>query len=197
MDNYMINSNMSKTVGVYLGSAFGNKPEFENAIIQFAKGIAKLGYTLVYGGASIGLMGVLAETMKENGGKVIGVITEHLQKKEILFEQADEIHIVQSMYDRKRLIHEKSSQFIVFPGGLGTLDELFETWCGIKIGVIQKSIGFVNIDGFFDPLFQFMHHCQNNGFFTEKQLMIPAIYNSVSDCLSNIEKIDCQQMIEA
>lgn len=184
-----------KTIGIYLGSAIGNNPEFEKGVIQFAKGLAKLEYTLVYGGASIGLMGVLAETMKQAGGKVIGIITEHLLEKEIGFEQADEIHIVQSMYERKRLIHEKSSRFIAFPGGLGTFDELFETWCGIKIGLIPKSIGFVNIGGFFDPLFQFLKNCEHEGFFSKKQLMIPSVYSNVSECLEDLA-VDCRVLSE-
>ena len=186
MKSEEININRSKTIGVYLGSTIGNNPEFEKAIIQFGQGLAELGYTLVYGGASIGLMGLLARTVKNHGGRVVGIITEHLQGKEILYNQADDIHIVSTMYERKKLIHELSTHFIVFPGGLGTLDELFETWCGIKIGVIQKTMGFINICNFFNPLFQFLNTCQSDGFLTKNQLMLPLIYKNVSECLIDL-----------
>jgi len=177
-----------QTVAVYLGSAIGNRDIYKEAAIQLAEGMARLGLTLVYGGASIGLMGILAKTMKSNGGKVIGVITEHLESREILFQDADEMYVVDSMYERKRLIHEKSSQFLVFPGGLGTFDEFFETWCNIKIGVIQKPIGFLNIDGFYDPVFQFLRNCHEDGFLTDKQLNIPRIYPDIQSCLLDLEK---------
>lgn len=179
-------SHRNKTIGVYLGSTMGSTPDFAESIILLGKGLASQGYTLVYGGASVGLMGLLAQTVKDSGGSVIGVLTEHLQKKEITFQDADEMHIVSTMYERKKLIHDLSSRFIVFPGGLGTFDELFETWCGIKIGTIQKKIGFINIQNFFDPLFQFMSSCEKNGFMTTSQLMIPAIYKSVAHCLADL-----------
>jgi hypothetical protein len=90
------------------------------------------------------------------------------------------------MYERKKLIHDLSSRFIVFPGGLGTFDEMFETWCAIKIGALRKKMGFVNIQGFFDPLLQYMESCQANGFLTSDQLMIPSVYKNVSDCLAEL-----------
>ena len=177
-----------RSVGVYLGSAMGNQSIYKETAIKLAEGMARLGLTLVYGGASIGLMGILAKTMKANGGKVIGVITEHLASKEISFQDADEMYVVDSMYERKRLIHEKSSQFLVFPGGLGTFDEFFETWCNIKIGVIQKPIGFLNLAGFYDLIFQFLRNCQQEGFLTDKQLNIPSIYPDIQSCLLDLKQ---------
>ena len=144
------------TVGVYLGAKAGNNKAFENSVIQLGEGLVQCGHDLVYGGASIGLMGLLAKTVKSHGGHVTGVITKHLLNEEIAFHQADELIVVDSMYERKKLIHEKSSRFIVMAGGLGTFDEFFETWCQIKIGVLKKQIGFVNTDGYFDTLIQFM-----------------------------------------
>lgn len=175
------------TIGVYLGASTGNIPELEKSVVLLGEGLVEMGYTLVYGGASIGLMGLLAETVKDCGGRVIGIITNHLIKHEILFDKADEVIVVDSMYDRKRLIHEKSSRFIVMPGGLGTLDELFETWCQIKIGVLQKQIGFVNIDGYFDALFHFVTNCRAQGFLTESNLKIPTLYHDVQACLDDLD----------
>ena len=113
---------LKQTVGVYLGAKAGNNKSFETSVIQLGEGLVKFGYDLVYGGASIGLMGLLAKTVKSNGGRVIGIITKHLMDEEIAFHQADELVVVDSMYERKRLIHEKSSRFIMMPGGLGTFD---------------------------------------------------------------------------
>lgn len=175
------------SVGVYLGSEMGKNPEFKKSVISFGTGLAKLGITLVYGGASTGLMGLLAETVKHHGGKVVGVITNHLiniEKPSSLL--LDELHVVDSMYDRKRLIHEKSTRFIAMPGGLGTLDEVFETWCGIKIGVIKKPMGFINISGYFDPLFQLSNMCLRQGFLREVHVDIPKIYDSVQSCLQDL-----------
>ena len=180
-------NNEIRSVGVYLGSEMGINPEFNKSVILFGTGLAKFGITLVYGGASTGLMGLLAETVKHHGGRVVGIITNHLiniEKPSSLL--LDELHVVESMYDRKRLIHEKSSRFIAMPGGLGTLDELFETWCGIKIGVIKKPMGFINISGYFDPLFQLSNMCLEQGFLREVHMDIPKIYDSVQSCLQDI-----------
>ncbi|MBA4696003.1 MAG: TIGR00730 family Rossman fold protein [Legionella sp.] len=183
LSNKTTNCKVPINIGVYLGSSIGDKAILQESVVQFGKGLARLGYTLVYGGASIGLMGILASTVKENGGKVIAIITKHLESKEILFKQADEIYIVSSMHERKNLIREKSSQFIVFPGGLGTFDELFETWCLIKVGSIKKNMGLMNICGFFNPLFELVTHAKKNGFLTEVESTIPSIYSDVAECL--------------
>lgn len=178
--------NRNNTIGVYLGAALGNDPAYKNAVIEFGKGIVELGYTLVYGGASIGLMGLLADVVKKSGGKVIAVITKHLEEKEILFEEADEKFVVNTMYERKKLIHDLSSRFVIFPGGLGTFDELFETWCNIKIGVFEKKIDFININGFFDQMFNFVDFCCQQGFLSESQIRIPSIYRTANDYLNNL-----------
>lgn len=183
----------NQAVGVYLGAANSITPEIEKSVILLGEGLVELGLTLVYGGASIGLMGLLAETVKKCGGQVIGIITKHLIAHEILFHQADEVIIVDSMHERKRLIHEKSSRFIGMPGGLGTLDELFETWCQIKLGILQKQLGFVNIDGYFDRLFCFMNDCKNHGFLTGSNLKIPAIYPNVLTCLEDLKTSQYQK----
>ena len=187
MPPYIIKKQYTPAVGVYLGASSGNHPQLEKSVVLLGEGLVKLGFTLVYGGASNGLMGLLANTVKDCGGKVIGIITNHLIKHEMLFNQADEMIVVDSMYERKRFIHEKSSHFIAMPGGLGTLDELFETWCQIKIGVLRKPMGFVNINGYFDALFDFIINCKNQGFLTESNLRIPTLYPDVPACLEDLE----------
>lgn len=178
-----------KAIGIYLGSAMGTNPEFKNAVISLGEGLVEQGYAVVYGGASIGLMGLLAETVKKCGGILIGVITHHLIDKEIQYSAFDECIVVDSMHERKRVIQEKSERFLVMPGGIGTFDEAFETWCNIKIGLTQKPIDFLNINGFFDPLFHLMKSCQNEGFLSNAELNIPSSYQNVSSYLSHLRTL--------
>ncbi|WP_232220266.1 LOG family protein [Legionella tunisiensis] len=161
----------------------------KNAVIALGEGIAECRYTVVYGGGGTGLMGLLAKTVKSHGGKVIGITTGHLAKIETPSEFLDELHIVGSMYERKRLIHEKSSRFIAMPGGIGTFDELFETWCAIKIGVIKKPLGLVNIEGYFNSMIQFVTSCSTNyDFIDGKDIKIPTIYEEVSAYLNHLKE---------
>ncbi|WP_234999737.1 TIGR00730 family Rossman fold protein [Legionella quinlivanii] len=102
--------------------------------------------TLVYGGSSLGMMGLLANTVKECGGKVVGIITHHLIEQEKPLKCLDELYIVDSMQERKSMMQQISDMFIVMPGGLGTLEEAIETWNAIKIGELTKPIGFLNIN---------------------------------------------------
>lgn len=173
-------------VGVYLGANMGSNPTFEAAAKLLGKGLAESGHTLVYGGGSVGLMGTLATTVKQYGGKVIGIITEHLIGFEKPFADADELHIVKTMYERKRMIHDHASSFVILPGGIGTFDELFETWCAIKNGVMQKPISFVNIDGFFNDLFKFVDSCRQHGFLDTMHQNIPKIYDNMAHCLNDL-----------
>lgn len=125
------------------------------------------------------MMGLLRTTVKELGGKVIGVITNHLLKKEKSLEILDDLHVVDSMLERKKMMQNLADAFIVMPGGIGTLEEAIETWNAIKIGEIGKKIGFLNVDGYFDELFCFMANCRENGFLTEEQEAIPIVHSNV------------------
>ncbi|HHZ4597838.1 TIGR00730 family Rossman fold protein [Legionella pneumophila serogroup 1] len=150
-----------KTICVYLGASSGNNLVFKEAI-KLAHEIAAHGLTLVYGGSRLGMMGLLARTVKELGGKAIGVTTTHLLDKEKPLDILDELHIVSSMQERKKMLQYLADAFIVMPGGLGTLEEAVETWNAIKIGELDKKIGFLNVDDYFIKLFSFMDHCNKN-----------------------------------
>lgn len=185
------------TIGVYLGSHMGSNQSFKNAIISLGKGVAERGYTVVYGGGGTGLMGLLAETVKLYGGTVIGITTEHLAEIEKPCDFLDELHVVGSMYERKRLIHERSSQLITMPGGIGTFDELFETWCSIKIGVIKKPFGLINIDGYFNSMIEFVSSCTNYDFLSKQDIKIPTIYDEVSSYINYLEEERQSKFFEA
>lgn len=178
-----------KTICVYLGANSGDNPAFKEAVIKLAHEIVDYGLTLVYGGSSLGMMGLLATTVKELGGKVIGVITTHLLDKEKPLDILDEIHIVDSMQERKKLLQSMADAFVVMPGGLGTLEEAIETWNAIKIGEIDKKIGFLNIDDYFDKLFCFIDHCQENGFMNARQSSIPIVHADSSRLLNELLQI--------
>ncbi|KTD47433.1 lysine decarboxylase [Legionella quinlivanii] len=179
-----------KSVCVYLGANFGNDDAFKEAVIKLGNEIADLDLTLIYGGSSLGMMGLLAKTVKESGGKVIGVITRHLIEKEKPLEILDNLHVVESMQERKKLMQHLADTFIVMPGGIGTLEEAIETWNAIKIGEINKRIGFLNIDGFFDSLFSFLNICQKKGFLTEEQKSIPLVQSNVCALINMLTKLD-------
>lgn len=157
-----------KTVCVYLGSNFGGNNQFSESVILLGKELAGRDLTLVYGGSSLGLMGLLAMTVKNYGGKAIGIITEQLIEKEKPLSLLDKLLIVESMQKRKRMMQQMADFFIVMPGGLGTLEEAFETWNAIKIGELKKSISFLNINGYFDELFSFINRCEQTGLLLKK-----------------------------
>ncbi len=163
------------SVCVYLGASVGVDKRLEDKVIQLGNHIYQMEFTLIYGGSSLGMMGLLARTVKEQGGRVIGVITEHLLDKEKPLKNLDALHVVNSMQDRKKMMQELSDTFVVVPGGIGTLEEAIETWNAIKIGELQKRIGFLNVDGYFDKLFGFVSHCQEQGFVKYEHMMIPEI----------------------
>lgn len=175
-----------KTVCVYLGANSGNSNQLSEAVVLLAKELADMGLTLVYGGSSFGLMGLLATTVKEHGGKAIGIITRHLIEKEKPLDLLDELHIVDTMQERKRMMQQLADIFIVMPGGLGTLEEAFETWNAIKIGEIKKSIGFLNINGYFDGLFSFIGTCEQNGLVLKKDSDIPVVNPGVQSLLAQM-----------
>ena len=175
-----------KTVCVYLGANLGNEKSFEQATIRLAQEIVKVDLTLVYGGSSLGMMGLLATKVKELGGKAIGVTSTHLLTKEKPLAILDELHVVDSMQERKKMLQKLADVFVVMPGGLGTLEEAIETWNAVKIGELDKPIGFLNIDNYFDQLFAFISHCKDKGFMNEKQCSIPIVNSDPSLLLDHL-----------
>ncbi|HHF0526248.1 TPA: TIGR00730 family Rossman fold protein [Legionella anisa] len=185
-----------KTICVYLGASSGSNPAFKEAVIKIAHEIVDHRLTLAYGGSSLGMMGLLATTVKDLGGNVIGVITTHLLDKEKPLDILDELHIVDSMQERKKMLQNLADVFVVMPGGLGTLEEAIETWNAIKIGELDKKIGFLNIDNYFIKLFSFIEHCNKSGFILAEQIAIPSMQVEPKKLLRDLmlpkyEEIDC------
>ena len=151
---------------VFCGSSLGHHPGFTNMAQRLGHALVQQGIGLVYGGGNIGLMGVIASTMLEDGGAVIGVIPNHLAEKELLHPNLTTTHIVNSMHERKALMADLSAGFITLPGGFGTLEECCEmvTWGQLQLH--HKPCGLLNCFGFFDGLLRFFDHQVQEGFVT-------------------------------
>ena len=145
-----------KSICVYCGSSPGLNPEFRVAATTFGKLLAKDGITLVYGGGNVGLMGAVADGAISEGGKVIGVIPRSLADKELAHPGLFDLHVVQSMHERKQLMADLSDAFVALPGGIGTLEEILEVLTWTQLGFHHKPCAFLNIEGFYDSLLQFL-----------------------------------------
>jgi uncharacterized protein (TIGR00730 family) len=153
-----------QSVAVFCGSKTGKNPLFARHTAEIGKYIGQLKLKLIYGGGNTGLMGLIANTALAEGCTVIGIIPELLKEWEHHHEGISELHIVSDMHVRKKMMYERSDAAIILPGGLGTLDELFEmlTWNQLKIH--NKKIYILNSDGFYDHLLHHLHHLEKEGF---------------------------------
>jgi len=153
-----------KRLCVYSGSSAGNRDDYTDAARELALTLAGRGIGLVYGGAHVGLMGTLADTMLAAGGDVIGVIPQSLVDKEVAHRGLPDLRIVNSMHERKALMADLSDGFIALPGGWGTLEELFETVTWAQLGLHHKPCGLLNVCSYFDGLVAFVTHAVREGF---------------------------------
>jgi hypothetical protein len=149
---------MIHSLCVFCGSSLGRQQLYTDAAIHLAKYLLAKRIVLVYGGANVGLMGVLADTVLAGGGKVIGVMPKSLVEREVAHAGLTEMYIVDSMQERKAKMADLSDAFVAMPGAYGTLDELFEVLTWNQLGIINKPIGLLNLDGFFDPLLKMLDH---------------------------------------
>jgi len=153
-----------KSLCVYCGSSRGHKPDYIAAAQELGKAMAERGVRLIYGGARLGVMGALADSVMEHGGEVIGIIPEHLQNSEVGHHGITELKVVDSMHTRKKLMFDLSDAFAVLPGGMGTLDETFEilTWRQLKLH--DKPLILLNVTGYWDGLLKLVDHVIEQGY---------------------------------
>ncbi len=147
-----------KNICIYCGSGIGRRQAYASAARELARALVERKLGLVYGGASVGIMGVLADAVLQLGGQAVGVIPQALARKEIAHQHLTELHITESMHERKTLMAELSDGFIALPGGIGTLEELFEIWTWAQLGIHAKPCGVLNVAGYFDSLTTFLDH---------------------------------------
>jgi len=158
------------SVCVYCGSRPGVKPEFSHAARTVGTWIGQHGGQLVYGGGKAGLMGIVAEATLQAGGRVIGIIPKSLVEKEWALHECTELHIVETMHERKRMMAERADAFVALPGGIGTFEELFEVWTWRQLGYHDKPVGLLNVDGYYDGLLGFLGSTVEQQFLSEWQM---------------------------
>lgn len=173
-----------ETLCVFCGSSPGDDPAFADAATRFGTAVAERGLELVYGGASVGLMGVVADAALTAGGRATGVITESLAGHEIAHETLSDLHVVSTMHERKALMSELSDAFVMLPGGFGTYEEFMEAVTWAQLGIHEKPCGILDVDGFFDDLLRFVRHAADRGFIKSRQIDALVVSGDVDELLT-------------
>ena len=174
------------SVCVYCGSRPGDNPAYTQVAQAVGQWIGAHQGQLVYGGGRSGLMGTVAEATRLAGGRVVGVIPQALVDKELANRQCDELHIVQTMHERKAMMAERSDAFLALPGGIGTFEELFEVWTWRQLGYHGKPLGLLNVAGYYDGLLTFLQTSVKSGFMGEWQMELLQTETTPSALLRNL-----------
>ena len=176
-----------KRICINCGSNSGARPEYMETAIKLGRLISNKGIELVYGGAEVGLMGAVASAAMKNGGKVIGVIPESFADK-VAADNLSELHIVPTMHERKKLMFELSDGFIALPGGMGTIEEVFEILTWAQLGLHQKPCGMINICGYFDRLLEFLDYSVDQLFIKRRHREMVLVSDGPEGLLAQFEK---------
>jgi uncharacterized protein (TIGR00730 family) len=176
-----------RNVCVYCGARRGERPEYAEAAKQFGRVIAQRGLGLVYGGGSVGMMGILADAVLAGGGDVIGVIPRMLFTREVAHEGVTELVDVGTMHERKAAMAERADAFVALPGGLGTLEELFEALTWTQIGIHAKPCGLLDVDGYWDHLLAFLDHTVAEGFVSSRNRDFLTVADDPDQLLDQLE----------
>jgi uncharacterized protein (TIGR00730 family) len=160
---------MGLAVAVYCGSRFGDRPAYALVARTLGRLIAEADRSVVYGGGRVGLMGTVADAALAAGGRVVGVIPQALMDREVGHAGLSELHVVQTMHERKQLMAERADAFIALPGGIGTLEEIYEVWSWQQLGYHDKPVALLNVDGYYDALLEFMRTSHERGFVSAPQ----------------------------
>lgn len=153
-----------KSICVFCGSSAGDRPGYLTLARELGELLAARDLTIVYGGGRVGLMGALADAALAAGGRVVGVIPQMLLDKEVGHAGLSELHVVTTMAQRKLMMGDLSDAFLTLPGGIGTMDELFEAWTWTQLDLHRKPCGLLNYQGYYDPLIQFVDRAVDEGF---------------------------------
>lgn len=166
---------MIRSLCVFCGSNTGTNPRFAEVAREFGTLLAKEGIALVYGGGHVGLMGIVADAVLAGGGKAIGVIPRALWDREVGHRGLTERHIVETMHERKAMMASLSDAFVALPGGLGTLEEIFEVWTWAQLGIHAKPVAFLDADDFYGPLMTFLDRAVDAGFVRAQHRLIAIV----------------------
>ncbi|MFO0810494.1 MAG: TIGR00730 family Rossman fold protein [Gemmataceae bacterium] len=170
-------------VCVFCGSNSGSRREYASVASELGRAIAQRGWSLVYGGGNVGLMGVCADAVLAAGGEVIGVIPDSLKAMEVAHTGLTQLHVVRTMHERKAMMADLSDGFAALPGGFGTLDELFEILTWAQLGIHAKPVVVLNVAGFFEPLMTMLDHQVREGFLRAKHRPLLRTSGTVEELL--------------
>lgn len=173
---------------VYCGSRTGAGTEFSEAAVAVGTWIGTHGGQLVYGGGNNGLMGVMANAALAAGGRVVGVIPHALVQKEFAKLDCTELHVVDNMHERKRMMAERADAFLALPGGIGTFEEFFEVWTWRQLGYHDKPVGLLNLGGYYDGLLGFLRSSVGHGFMSDWQMDLIRIGDDVPSLLRGLSE---------
>ena len=182
--------NTQPLVALYCGSRAGNNPIYQEKAVQLARKLAEQGFGMVYGGASIGLMGLVADTMVQHGGQAVGVIPEFMLDYEIAHSNLTELHVVKSMHERKAMMAERASAFVALPGGLGTFEEILEIATWGQLNQHQKPMILYNVNGFYDSLIQQLDHAVHEGFLPPQHRAKLIVCNHSHKIINALKNLD-------
>lgn len=189
-----------KRICVFCGSSSGNLPDFSERTRALGETLVLRGYGLVYGGASVGLMGVLADAVLARGGEVIGIIPGALADKEIAHSGLSELVVVDSMHERKGKMVELSDGFIALPGGMGTLEEMFEVLTWAQLGIHRKPCGLLDVRGYFFPLLNFLDEAVIRGFLRphhRDMVLVSGDADELLDAFENWQPVETKKWLDA
>ena len=190
--------NYVKRLAVYCGSAPGSRPEFADATRATAAAMLRNGVDLVYGGGRLGLMGLIADSVLAGGGQVFGIIPKALVNLEVAHTGVTELQTVETMHERKAQMTELADAFLALPGGIGTLDELFEAWSWNALGYHAKPFCLLNVEGFWDGMIDFIDHATRSGFLSQQrrsQLLVAQTPDEALELLDEAAAAATQGMV--
>ena len=176
-----------RTICVFCGSQFGRNPAYRRAAEELGRELAVRGIGVVYGGGHVGLMGVLADAALAAGGTVTGVIPQSLADHEVAHTGLTTLHVVGSMHERKALMADLSDAFIALPGGYGTLEEFFEVVTWLQLGIHDRPIGLLNVDGYYDPLIAMIDSAVAENFVSEENRGLVRDARTLDEVLSRLQ----------
>lgn len=172
---------MIKSVCVYCGSSSRVDQAYKDAAVELGKSLAANNWDLVYGGGRVGLMGLVADSALSAGSKVVGIIPRHIQAREIEHTDLTELHIVDSMHIRKQMMVDRGDAFVILAGGLGTLDEFFEILTWKQLGLHDKPVVMVNINGYWDKMVEAIKFIADQKFMREEDLRMFQVVDTVAE----------------
>lgn len=175
-------------LAVYCGSRSGADPKYARKARELGECLGAQGVDLVFGGGHVGLMGIVADAVLESGGRVYGVIPEHLRDRELAHAGLTELFVVRDMHERKAKMAELADGFVALPGGIGTLEEIFEAWTWGQLGFHHKPCALYNVDGFFDPLLTMVQTMQAAGFLKQEYIDMLVVTDAPGDLLEGFRQ---------